>query len=130
MNDLILGIPIVVLVPAVVEAAKRAGMPARYAGVAAVVAATALVAMAELARGEGTANDLARWLLAGVVYGLAAVGLWFLEHHWRRALWWYVHLIMPVALRLQKPLALVAGLVVTRAVDEIFLVCRLGGASR
>jgi hypothetical protein len=76
LNELVLGIPIVVLVPAVVEAAKRAGMPVRYAGVAAVVAATLFVAMAELAHGDGTANDVARWLLAGVVYGLAAVGLY------------------------------------------------------
>ncbi len=64
--------------------------------------------------------------------GLAALGLWFLEHHRRTALWCYVHLIMPVALRLQRRLALADGLSVARGVDEIFIVCRKssGGGSR
>lgn len=58
--------------------------------------------------------------------GLAELGLWFLEHRRRRALWCYVKLIMPVALRLQKRLALVDGLCAPQGVDEILLVCRKG----
>jgi hypothetical protein len=73
LDDPILGVPVVALVPAVVEAAKRAGLPVRFAGLAAVLAATVLVALADLARGG---HDPARWLLAGVVYGLAVAGLY------------------------------------------------------
>jgi hypothetical protein len=84
MNDLILGAPIVALVPGVVELAKRAGLPTRYAGVAAVASATVLVALAEVAgvagRPAGASTEpaaiVAGWLLAGVIYGLAAAGLY------------------------------------------------------
>ena len=61
--------------------------------------------------------------------GLAALGLWLLEHRRRRALWWYANVILPLALRLQKRLALVDGLIATRSVDEVLLVCRKGGAA-
>ena len=84
MDDLIFGAPIVALVPGVVELAKHVGLPTRYAGLAAVVGATALVALADLAvvrSGSGSVRDdpfavVAGWLLAGIVYGLAAAGLY------------------------------------------------------
>ncbi|MGH2559978.1 MAG: hypothetical protein ACRDJH_13000 [Thermomicrobiales bacterium] len=69
-------VAIVALVPGIVELAKRLGLPSRWAGLAAVVAATALVALRDLALGDGHGGSLARWLLAGVVYGLAAAGLY------------------------------------------------------
>jgi hypothetical protein len=67
---------IVGIVPAVVEAAKRAGLPVRYAGIAAIVVATAIVALVDLAGGTGSTGSYARWLLGGLVYGLAGVGLY------------------------------------------------------
>jgi hypothetical protein len=85
MEPFILGAPLVALVPGLVEAMKRAGMGSRWAGLAAVAWATALVALADLAGAEvaGAAADgpmtaarAAGWLLAGVVYGLAAAGLY------------------------------------------------------
>lgn len=76
MRDAIEGVPVVVLVPAVVEAAKRAGLPTRYAGLAAIAAATLLVALADLAGLGNAGGSVARWLLAGVIYGLAAAGLY------------------------------------------------------
>ena len=67
-------VAIVALVPGLVEVAKRAGLPARHAGLAAIGLATLLVALGDLAGGDG--NAPAGWLLAGIVYGLAAAGLY------------------------------------------------------
>lgn len=55
---------------------------------------------------------------------LIEIGLWFLEHRRRRALWLYLHVLQPLALRFQAKLALVDGLVATERVDELILVCR------
>ena len=68
-------VAIVALVPGLVEVAKRAGLPTRYAGLAAIVLAILLVALVDLA-GSGADRAPAGWLLAGVVYGLAAAGLY------------------------------------------------------
>lgn len=74
---LISGIPLVVIVPGLVEVAKRQGLPARFAGLAAIVLATLLLALAGLASNSGVGlDDLAQWLIAGIVYGLAAAGLY------------------------------------------------------
>lgn len=77
--ELLTGVPILVVVPALVELAKRAGLPVRFAGLAAIGWATALCALAALA-GMGpampTGESVARWLLGGIVYGLAAAGLY------------------------------------------------------
>jgi hypothetical protein len=67
---------IVGLVPAVVEAAKRAGLPLKYAGIAAILVATALVALTDLADASDSTGSLARWVLSGLVLGLAGVGLY------------------------------------------------------
>jgi hypothetical protein len=72
---------IVAVVPGLVEVAKRAGLPARYAGLLAIGLATALVALRDLALQGGTPGELARWLLSGVVYGLAAAGLYSQARH-------------------------------------------------
>jgi hypothetical protein len=80
-DTLIYGVPIVVLTPALVEALKRGGLPSRFAGLAAIASATLLAALADIAGLQGPAVSaaptarLATWLLAGVVYGLAAAGL-------------------------------------------------------
>jgi hypothetical protein len=67
---------IVAIVPGLVEVAKRAGLPARYAGLMAIAVATALVALRDVALHDGTPGSVARWLLGGLVYGLAAAGLY------------------------------------------------------
>lgn len=55
---------------------------------------------------------------------LSRIGLWFLKHDRFVALKVYNRVLMPLGLRLQKPLTLHNGLADTDGVDEIFLVCR------
>jgi len=76
------GVPLVVIVPALIEGAKRAGLPARWAGVAAVGCAVVLLALGDLALAGGVpeVGRVARWLVGGVVYGLAAAGLYSQRH--------------------------------------------------
>ncbi len=75
-HDLLYGVPVVALVPALVEGAKPAGLPPRYAGLAAIGVAAMLAALGDLAQGGSTASAAARWLVAGVIYGLAGSGLY------------------------------------------------------
>ncbi len=80
-TELAYGIPLIVVVPAIVQIAKANGLPARLAGPAAIVTATALVALGDIALAESTeplGQRLAGWLIAGVVYGLAAAGFYSL----------------------------------------------------
>ncbi len=51
-------------------------------------------------------------------------GMWWLEHHRERAMWWYNRIFMPLGVRLQKALALRAGMIDSEDVDEVLLVCR------
>lgn len=55
---------------------------------------------------------------------LSTLGLWFLKRDPTMAMRVYNRFLMPLGLRLQKPLKLVDGLVATGGVDEVFLVCR------
>jgi SAM-dependent methyltransferase len=55
---------------------------------------------------------------------LTAFGMAQLQRHRRRALWWYNHVIMPLGLRLQSPLALQSGILPTADLDEALFVCR------
>ena len=82
----------------------------------------------ELARNGFAIERSAAYGMLPAWPGLGELGLWFLEHRRRIAVWWYVHLMMPIALRLQKRIALVEGMIATRTVGEILLVCRKGGA--
>lgn len=81
-DTLILGVPIVVLTPGLVAVLKKSGLPTRYAGVAAIVCAALLAALADLAGIAAPGADLppaarlATWAFAGIVYGLAAAGLY------------------------------------------------------
>ena len=59
---------------------------------------------------------------------LVDLGLWYLTHHRERALWWYNHVMMPLALRFEKQLVLAPGMIETPQVDELILVCRKDGA--
>jgi SAM-dependent methyltransferase len=51
-------------------------------------------------------------------------GLWWLRHFPATALFWYNRLVLPVGLRLQRPLALVEGWIDARGVDEAVVLCR------
>jgi SAM-dependent methyltransferase len=55
---------------------------------------------------------------------LSTLGIWFLDRHRKVAMKVYNRFLMPLGLRLQKPLKLIDGLVETDGVDEVFLVCR------
>jgi SAM-dependent methyltransferase len=57
---------------------------------------------------------------------LLDIGIWWLVHHRERAMWWYNRAYTHVALRLQKPLQLVPGMIATDDVDEILMVCQRG----
>ncbi|MEO8605846.1 MAG: methyltransferase domain-containing protein [bacterium] len=50
--------------------------------------------------------------------------MYYLTRHPARAMWLYNRVIMPIALRLQDPLHLHAGMIPTAQVDEVLLVCR------
>ena len=58
---------------------------------------------------------------------LLDLGMWWLINHRERALWWYNRAFMPLGLRFQKKLVFRAGMLATRDVDEILMVCRKGG---
>jgi SAM-dependent methyltransferase len=55
---------------------------------------------------------------------LVSHGMWWLEHHRARAMFWYNWVGMPLARRFQKRLRLVNGLIDLTNVDELVLVCR------
>lgn len=57
------------------------------------------------------------------------LGLWYLIHQRERAMWWYNHVFMPLAIRFQKPLRLVEGLVVDEGVDEVLVLCKANSAA-
>jgi SAM-dependent methyltransferase len=61
---------------------------------------------------------------------LVNLGMWGLTHKRERAMWWYNCVMMPLALRFEKKLALAPGMVDTEKVDEVLLVCRRDSAAR
>lgn len=84
--ELAAGVPLLVIVPALVELAKRHGLPVRYAGGMAVVLATALLVLGDLALGTRVdggdiVTTAAGWIIGGVIYGLAAAGLYSQRDH-------------------------------------------------
>jgi SAM-dependent methyltransferase len=54
---------------------------------------------------------------------LLDLGMWWLIHQRKRALWWYNRAFMPLGLRFQKDLEFKPGMIQTDDVDEILLVC-------
>lgn len=84
--ELVVGVPLIVVTPALVEVGKRMGVPVRYAGLLAMLVALVLVACGDIALGgfpppEDATMVVARWILAGIVYGLAAAGLYSQGRH-------------------------------------------------
>lgn len=55
---------------------------------------------------------------------LLGLGQWFLTHQRERALKWYNRVIMPLGLRMQKPLRWQRGMADCDGVDELLLLCR------
>ncbi len=76
---LISGVGITILVPALVELAKRSGMPTLYAGLASIVAAGLVLGLVQL-QANTEVGGVASWLLLSLVYGLAAAGFYSQVH--------------------------------------------------
>lgn len=75
--EVLTGVSILVVTPALVEVAKQLGLPIRWAGMAAIAIATFLVVVGAVANGETVSLESAsRWLIQGLVYGLAASGFY------------------------------------------------------
>jgi hypothetical protein len=55
---------------------------------------------------------------------LLDLGMWWLIHQRKRALWWYNRAFMPLGLRFQKDLQFTPGMIQTDDVDEVILQCR------
>ena len=60
---------------------------------------------------------------------LLQLAAWGMRHHPEQAMRWYNTVIMPLGLRLQRPLALAPGMIDVTGVGEILLVCRRAGGS-
>jgi SAM-dependent methyltransferase len=65
------------------------------------------------------------------IYGMAPrssrlldLGLWYLVNRRERAMWWYNRVFMPLAVRFQKPLTFLDGLIGDEQVDEVLVICR------
>ncbi|GBD19721.1 hypothetical protein HRbin28_00155 [bacterium HR28] len=71
---LVAGVPAVVLVPLLVEAAKRVGLPTRYAPLATLLAASLVVGAAEALPFAPALEPVVRWAVATVLLGLGASG--------------------------------------------------------
>lgn len=61
---------------------------------------------------------------------LLDLGLWWLIHRRREAMWWYNKVLLPLGMIFQKRLKFVDGLVDEPGVDEIVLVCRKRATSK
>lgn len=59
---------------------------------------------------------------------LLELGMWFLTHRRTQAMWLYNRALMPLAVRFQKELAFVPGMLDCQKVDEVLVVCRRKGA--
>ncbi|MBA2481556.1 MAG: class I SAM-dependent methyltransferase [Planctomycetes bacterium] len=55
---------------------------------------------------------------------LLRMGMWWLKHHRRRAMFCYNRLFLPIGMRLQKPLAFTDGFADAAGIDEVMVICR------
>jgi SAM-dependent methyltransferase len=60
---------------------------------------------------------------------LLDLGVWWLQNHRERAMWWYNRALMPLSVRFQKKLKLVPGMLDATGIDELLLVCRRTAAA-
>jgi hypothetical protein len=72
---LISGVGITILVPALVELAKRSGLPPQYARLTSIVAAGPVLGLVQL-QANSEVGGVASWLLLSLFYGLAAAGFY------------------------------------------------------
>jgi hypothetical protein len=72
----LLGIPAIVLVPVLVEGLKAMGLPARWAGLAAVVVGLAVAGLAEAVNAWPAVTPFVRFLVAGLLLGFASAGVY------------------------------------------------------
>jgi hypothetical protein len=70
----LLGVPAVVLVPVLVQGLKALGLPARWAGVAALVVGLAVAGMIEAVSAWPGVAPVVRFIVAGLLLGLASSG--------------------------------------------------------
>jgi hypothetical protein len=70
---LVIGVPLVIVVPGIAELCKRAGMGSEWAGAASIGACGVVVGLIEL-QNDPTYGAVATWALMSIVYGLAASG--------------------------------------------------------
>lgn len=70
----LVGVPVAVLTALVVQALKEGGLPVRWAPLAAVLTATCMVGLTELAATVFWIDILSRVLAGGLVIGLASSG--------------------------------------------------------
>ena len=55
---------------------------------------------------------------------LLDLGMWWLTHRRKRAMWWFNRVMVPLGMLFQNKLVLCPGMIDTGKVDEILLVCR------
>ena len=70
----LLGVPAVVLVPLLVQGLKALGLPARWAGVAALLAGLAVAGMIEAVSAWPGVTPVVRIIVVGLLLGLASSG--------------------------------------------------------
>ncbi len=80
------GVPAVVLVSLLVEAAKRLGLPTRWAPLATLLAAALVAGLAEALPALPSLAPVARWLVATLLLSLGASGAYETARFLRRAL--------------------------------------------
>jgi SAM-dependent methyltransferase len=61
---------------------------------------------------------------------VVSLGMWFLAHRRRRAMWWYNHVLMPLGVWRQNKLAMQPGMAASGEIDDILLLCRKTGTAR
>ncbi|MCA9880306.1 MAG: hypothetical protein KC442_21070 [Thermomicrobiales bacterium] len=72
---LVIGVPLVIVVPALVELAKRMGLPSIWAGLASILSCALVLGLVQL-QVHPLVGGAASWALASIIYGLAAAGLY------------------------------------------------------
>lgn len=80
----LLGIPAMLLVPLIVEGLKRAGLPGGYAIVASVAVAFMVALLAEVVAIWPATEPAVRVVVAGLVIGFAAAGVYSQGRHWSK----------------------------------------------
>ena len=70
----LLGIPAIILVPLLIQGMKTLGLPVRWAGVTALVTGLVVAGLAEVVHAWPSVTPWVRFLVAGVLLGLASVG--------------------------------------------------------